>query len=63
MEKIIDNTKNPCDKKEVEPKVLGICDYCQDEITDDEDSEEGHEMGQVDDSITLCDSCYQNCVE
>jgi hypothetical protein len=47
------------DKKVVKEPV-GVCQYCNEEIFDDEDSEEGHTVSAGDESITMCEACYEN---
>lgn len=44
--------------KEREP--VGICDYCNEEIFEDEDGEEGHTISAGDESITMCEACYEH---
>ena len=56
-------TKTPIPELLNEKKVLGICDYCSEEIYEGEEEDEGQELSAGDESLTLCDACYEHCVE
>jgi len=65
-EKLVDITKPVAYNKEtmqienVKKEPIGICQYCKEEIFDDEESDEGHTISAGDESITICDACYDH---
>jgi hypothetical protein len=66
LAKLVDITKPVTYNKEtmqienVKKEPIGICQYCNEEIFDDEDSDEGHTVSTGDESITICESCFDH---
>lgn len=48
------NPNQPIDRQDVADEPKTYCDFCQDEITEDE---EPRYAGPIDDSVLLCESC------